>query len=344
MSAHKHDMSLDSPRPHALVVPFPAQGHIGPMMHLSIKLAMDAGFVITFVNTHHHHASLKQLLEPRFHEHGLHHIHLAQVVNAERDSGDTTGSKGLVELCESFYKLGPAYEDLVESLLPTGHDSNDWANPSANLSSPPPLTCIISDMFNYFMQDIANKFGLKYVAFWTASAGMLAKVMSVVAHGHRAPPPAHEEEQVQEQEQEQEEEEPLITWVPGVPALKRSEFHEFLLNPDPEDLMYDIYHTSYRRLREAACVAINTFEELEAESLAALRMDNEPLEIYSVGPLLPDSYFNNASERPAKNGDGGGQQPARKMKHEILPTAHRLSMPSMVGQPPEGKGESRGFC
>ena len=281
-------------RPHALVIPFPAQGHIGPMMHLSIKLAKEAGFVITFVNTHHHHTLLKELMEPRFREQGLEDIHLAQVVNAGRGSGDTTGSQGLVELCEAFYKLRPAFEELVESLLPTTTTTTTTTTPTPS-SSRPPLTCIISDLYNYFMQDVASKFGLKYVAFWTASAGMLAKAMSVVAHGHRAPPP--DEEQVQEEE---EEEEPLITWIPGVPPLKRSEFNEFLLNPDPEDLMYHIYHTSYTRLPEATCVVMNTFEELEAGSLAALRKDNEPVEIYSVGPLLPDSYFTNASTRAGK--------------------------------------------
>ena len=58
---------------------------------------------------------------------------------------------------------------------------------------------------------------------------MLATTMSVVAHGHRAPPPDHERV--------------IITWAPGVPPLKRSEMNEFLLNPDPEDLMYYINMT-----------------------------------------------------------------------------------------------------
>ena len=142
------------------------------------------------------------------------------------------------------------------------------------------------------MHDIAAKYGLKHMAFWTASTGMLATTMSVVAHGHRAPPPDHEH--VHER---------LITWVPGVPPLKRSEVNGFLLNPDPEDLMYYINMTSYERLREATCIVINTFEELDAESLAALRKDNEPVEIYSVGPLLPDSYFTTL-ETTEKAGNG----------------------------------------
>ena len=128
------------------------------------------------------------------------------------------------------------------------------------------------------------------MAFLTASAGMLATTMSVVAHGHRAPPPDHERV--------------IITWAPGVPPLKRSEINEFLLNPDPEDLMYHIYHTSYKRLPEATCIVINTFEELDAESLAALRKDNEAVEIYAVGTLLPDSYFTTLAENTENVGNG----------------------------------------
>ncbi|KAI5055793.1 hypothetical protein GOP47_0029314 [Adiantum capillus-veneris] len=41
-------------QPHALIFPFPAQGHINPMMQLAMRL-LDEGFFITFVNTDHNH-------------------------------------------------------------------------------------------------------------------------------------------------------------------------------------------------------------------------------------------------------------------------------------------------
>ncbi|ERN14710.1 hypothetical protein AMTR_s00038p00226330 [Amborella trichopoda] len=39
---------------HALCIPYPAQGHINPMMHLA-KLLHARGFYITFVNTESDH-------------------------------------------------------------------------------------------------------------------------------------------------------------------------------------------------------------------------------------------------------------------------------------------------
>ncbi|KAL0414892.1 UNVERIFIED_CONTAM: UDP-glycosyltransferase 86A1 [Sesamum radiatum] len=51
------------PKPHAIVIPYPYQGHVTPMINLSIKLA-SRGFTITFVQTEfiHHFISKAQNL------------------------------------------------------------------------------------------------------------------------------------------------------------------------------------------------------------------------------------------------------------------------------------------
>ena len=53
-------------KPHALVVAFPAQGHIGPLMELCISLAMTGGFRITVANHPDNHSAIRQL-EPLLH-------------------------------------------------------------------------------------------------------------------------------------------------------------------------------------------------------------------------------------------------------------------------------------
>ena len=50
-----------SKRPHAVCLPFPAQGHISPMMKLA-KLLHHKGFHITFVNNEYNH---KRMLKSR---------------------------------------------------------------------------------------------------------------------------------------------------------------------------------------------------------------------------------------------------------------------------------------
>ncbi|TKY50023.1 7-deoxyloganetin glucosyltransferase [Spatholobus suberectus] len=57
--------SFHTPKPHAVCVPFPAQGHINPFMQLA-KLLRCMGFHITFVNTEFNHNRLVKSLGPEF--------------------------------------------------------------------------------------------------------------------------------------------------------------------------------------------------------------------------------------------------------------------------------------
>ncbi|KAA8530836.1 hypothetical protein F0562_005540 [Nyssa sinensis] len=49
--------SIETRKPHAVLVPFPAQGHVNPLMQLA-KLLHSRGFHITFVNTEFNHKHL----------------------------------------------------------------------------------------------------------------------------------------------------------------------------------------------------------------------------------------------------------------------------------------------
>lgn len=46
-------------RPHAVLVPFPAQGHINPMMQLA-KMLVEQGFIISFVNNDYNYSRIAQ--------------------------------------------------------------------------------------------------------------------------------------------------------------------------------------------------------------------------------------------------------------------------------------------
>ncbi|KAK3230908.1 hypothetical protein Dsin_002789 [Dipteronia sinensis] len=46
---------MEKPPPHAVFVPFPAQGHINPMLKLAKLLNLYRGFHITFVNTEYNY-------------------------------------------------------------------------------------------------------------------------------------------------------------------------------------------------------------------------------------------------------------------------------------------------
>jgi 7-deoxyloganetin glucosyltransferase len=50
--------SIGHEKPHAVCIPYPAQGHVTPMLKLAKLLHADHGFHITFVNTHYNHSRL----------------------------------------------------------------------------------------------------------------------------------------------------------------------------------------------------------------------------------------------------------------------------------------------
>ncbi|EFJ07309.1 hypothetical protein SELMODRAFT_22868, partial [Selaginella moellendorffii] len=133
---------------HVLVVPFPAQGHINPMLHLSDRLA-SMGVLVTFVNTRSNHDKILKS-------------------NCEADSlrfvsvpDDCLPQAKLLSHLELFLdtaatSMRDEVEKIVEQLM-------------GDLSAPT-ITCIISDAFFYWTRDVAQKFGFSRACFWTSSA------------------------------------------------------------------------------------------------------------------------------------------------------------------------------
>ncbi|KAI5313480.1 hypothetical protein L3X38_042656 [Prunus dulcis] len=118
-----------SKRPHAVCLPFPAQGHISPMMKFA-KLLHHRGFHITFVNSEYNH---KRMLKSR----GPSALHVSQDFCFEAipdglPPTDADATQDILSLCDSTSKtfLGP-FRNLLDNL------SLD--------KTLPPVTCIVSD-------------------------------------------------------------------------------------------------------------------------------------------------------------------------------------------------------
>ncbi|XP_077223202.1 UDP-glycosyltransferase 83A1-like isoform X2 [Tasmannia lanceolata] len=141
-------------KPHMLALPFPAQGHVIPLMSFSHQLA-DHGFKITFVNLDFHHA---------------------RVMAALRDSPTDCEFVRLVSISDG---------------LPMGEDRNELGKLSRAMFSVMPgnlaeligkinesdddkITCIIADESMGWAFDIADKMGIRKAAFWPAAAALNA--------------------------------------------------------------------------------------------------------------------------------------------------------------------------
>ncbi|KAL5556079.1 hypothetical protein UlMin_038315 [Ulmus minor] len=145
--------SSGAKKPHAVCVPFPAQGHVNPMMQLA-KLLHSKGFHVTFVNTEFNHKRLIRSQGPEFLK-GLPGFSFETITDGLPPS-DRDATQDVPAICDSTRKncIAP-FKELLLKLK--------------SLSEVPPVSCIVSDGIMSFGIKAAEEFGIPQVQFWTSS-------------------------------------------------------------------------------------------------------------------------------------------------------------------------------
>ncbi|KAG5250993.1 UDP-glucuronosyltransferase family protein [Salix suchowensis] len=251
--------------PHAVCIPFPAQGHINPMLKLA-KLLHHRGFHITFVNTEYNH---KRILKSRGLSSldGLPSFQFKAIPDGLPPSSSTDATQDIPSLCESTRKSCTVpFKNLIADL-------NDTSS-----SVVPPVTCIVSDGVMSFTLEAAQELGIPEVLFWTTSAcGFLA-----YAHYRRliekGLTPLKDESYLSNGYLDS-----VIDWIPGMKGIRLRDIPSFIRTTDPEDFMLKFLQGETERARKASAIVLNTYDALEHESLAALASMLPP--VYSIGPL-----------------------------------------------------------
>jgi hypothetical protein len=143
-------------KPHVVCVPFPAQGHVTPMMKLA-KILHRKGFHVTFVNTEYNHRRLVRSRGPAAVA-GLPDFRFATIPDGLPPSdADADATQDPESLC--YYPMTtclPHFRKLLEDL-----------NCTAGV---PPVTCVMGDNLMSFCVDAAAAVGVPCAVFWTASA------------------------------------------------------------------------------------------------------------------------------------------------------------------------------
>ncbi|KAJ3674699.1 hypothetical protein LUZ60_005315 [Juncus effusus] len=133
---------------HVLVLPYPSQGHINPMIQFS-KLLATKGPKITLVTTLNITNSIKPQAGP---------ISIASISDGY-DEGGLSSAPNLEAYLES---LGIVGSKTLEKLIEEFNQSNN------------PFTCIVYDTYVPWAVDVARKLGLPCVAFSTQSCAVSA--------------------------------------------------------------------------------------------------------------------------------------------------------------------------
>ncbi|KAJ3673841.1 hypothetical protein LUZ60_005833 [Juncus effusus] len=147
-------MTMSSP--HALVLPWPAQGHIIPLMHLSHFLS-NHGFKITFVNTEHNHNRIVRARNMS----DLDQIRMISIPDGFGPDENRLGPKFFT----SFQTQMPSLlMDLIKDI---------------NGGEEEKITCIIADVGMVWALEIAQTMGIHFVAFSPAAAACIAVMLSI---------------------------------------------------------------------------------------------------------------------------------------------------------------------
>uniref|UniRef100_A0A8R7QAC5 Uncharacterized protein n=2 Tax=Triticum urartu TaxID=4572 RepID=A0A8R7QAC5_TRIUA len=249
-------------RPHAVVVPHPSSGNINPALQLA-KLLHHHGVYITFVNTEHNH----------------------RVMEATEGAAAVRGREGF------------RFEAIPDGLVEADRDAEDydlrlsaatsqrWAEPVKELllrlnGTPgvPPVTCVLPTSLMSFALDVARELGVPSMVLWACSAASLMAHMrlrelkergvplkdgSCLTNGHLS--------------------RTIIDWIPGMPPISLGDICSFVRTTDPDDFGLRFSTVEANGCTKADALILNTFDDLEADVLAALRAEYP--RIYTIGPV-----------------------------------------------------------
>ncbi|KAK7857953.1 7-deoxyloganetin glucosyltransferase [Quercus suber] len=239
-------------KPHAVCVPYPAQGHINPMLKLA-KILHYRGFHITFVNTEYNHKRLLKSRGPDF-LNALPSFQFRTIPDGLPDQSDIDATQDVPSLCASTQKncLAP-FRNLLLKL-------NDTSS-----SHVPPVTCIVSDGVMSFTLDAAAELGIPDVLFWTTSAcGFMgyAQYRRLIEKGLT---PLKDESYLTNGHLDT-----IIDWIPGMKGIRLRDLPSFIATTDLDDVMLNFPMVEAETAQRASAVILNTFDALEHEVLEGL--------------------------------------------------------------------------
>ncbi|KAI4375874.1 hypothetical protein MLD38_013692 [Melastoma candidum] len=144
----------DTNQPHVVVVPYPAQGHINPLLKFAKILHGRGGFHVTFVNT-------------RYNAHRLLKSRGPASLNDQPGFQFEAIPDGLPPVDADVMQNIPA---LSESLARTCLEPFVDLVSRVNRKGGPPVSCFVFDAMMPFVAAAAEKFRLPAVAFWPPAA------------------------------------------------------------------------------------------------------------------------------------------------------------------------------
>ncbi|CAM8944978.1 unnamed protein product [Rhodiola kirilowii] len=257
-------------KPHAVCIPYPAQGHINPMLKLA-KLLHHSGFHITFVHTAYNHNRLLKTNGPDSLD-GLPDFQFETIPDGLPPS-DADVTQDIPALCESTMRTClPPFRELLLGKL--------HAKSLTTPAEAPPVTCIVSDGIMSFTLDAAEEIGVPIALMWTTSA------CGFLGYAHfpdltiRGLIPAKDESFMTDGYLNT-----TIDSIQGMRDISLRDLPSFIRTTNPDEFMLGYIHQQVKRATRADAILLNTFSALEQDFLDGLSEIYKRKKILAIGPL-----------------------------------------------------------
>ncbi|XP_051201177.1 7-deoxyloganetin glucosyltransferase-like [Lolium perenne] len=271
-------------RPHAVVVPHPSSGNINPALQLA-KLLHRHGFYITFVNTEDNHRRV-QATEGAAAVLGRDGFRFEAIPDGLVEAHRYTGNYDLaLSMATSTHCAAPLRE-LLRRLN---------ATPGV-----PPVTCLLPTSLMSFALGVARELGIPTMVLWGCSAAALMGQMRLRELQERGYLPLKDNSCLTNGHLEK----TVIDWIPGMPPTSLGDISSFVRTTDPDDASLRFNIVEAEGCTKAGALIINTFDDLEADVLDALRAEYP--RIYTIGPLGDQLRDDNAAAEDNSNSTNGG--------------------------------------
>ncbi|XP_078181839.1 gallate 1-beta-glucosyltransferase 84A24-like [Carex rostrata] len=247
-------MGSEPPVPHVLMISFPGQGHVNPLLRLAKRMAAK-GVLITFTTTS---------------DTGHQIISSSDVVSA--DEGVPVGSGRLrFEFLDTNWNTSNDHKpDLNESML---HLETVGPAAFADLirkqsMAGRPVTYVVNNPFVPWAVDVATDMGIPCAVLWVQSCA----VFSTYYHYHHGLSEFPTESNPD-----------ISVCLPGIPIMTPEEIPSFLLPSNPFKSLTKAILEQFRNIDKASRVFVNSFTELEPEAIDAIA---KYAQLIPVGPLV----------------------------------------------------------
>ncbi|XP_044952156.1 7-deoxyloganetin glucosyltransferase-like [Hordeum vulgare subsp. vulgare] len=258
-------------KPHAVCLPFPAQGHITPMLSVA-NLLHAHGLHVTFVNSEYNHARLVRTRGAAALA-GSPGFCFATIPDGlPQPSGDVDDdvTQDIPSLCKSTLEtcLGP-FRCLLAEL-----------NVAASTGGHPPVTCVVSDLLMCFAMDAAKELDVPYVQLWTASTVSYLGFRYFRLLIDRGIVPLQDVNQLTDGYLDT-----PVEDLPGLRNMRLRDFPSFIRSMNPDEFMVEYAIKVTESAVGASAVIVNSFDDLEGEAVEAMEALLGRPKVYTIGPL-----------------------------------------------------------